>query len=314
MTIVKNSNQLTANNAFFTNVQTSSYDLSGEPPPVPVPPNLIFLSNFATGAIQPPVQNPDGWGRQPDPNAYPNENIADDIALVGTPSRNGNPSVRFKLTRADWPIDNGTVKGLSPRCQLHKSISYLRFNYGEEYWVGWSVWFPGGANSWNRNQIVGGADPLFQQIHGTGASAGSPPINWKQDSNGFFCQTRFGNTEAGGLTPVEVWRTTDFPRDQWIDLVMRFKLHLTDGFVDVWVNNSDAGNPTAEYAGGTTYGGQDGNPVSQPSDGNPSHMIYNPKYDDNPAGSVPAEYLMYQAEIRYAAGPNGFDVVYPGNY
>lgn len=319
MTTVYNTNQATAFSRFFVNAQIQSNNLvaGGTPPPTPVPPtppeaNIIFLSNFVDGEIKAKANMVDGWAIQPAPSAYPNENIGDDVSMTASPSRNGNYSVDFTLTRADWPIDNGTTKGLSPRCQLMKPKDYLNFSYDTEYYAGFALYIPAGG--WDTADVPSNAEVLMWQVHGTGASGGSPPIWMSLDPDGFAIKCRSGNTLSGGLTQHRVYEAADLPRDQWIDIVVRFKMHITDGYMDVWINSDVQNTPTDTYVGPTTYGGQDGNPVTQPSDGYISHMIYFPKYDDYPAYQLAPEYQMYQAEIRYAQGENQLAAVYPGTY
>lgn len=248
---------------------------------------LIFLSDFESGAINGVHSNPDGWQVKA---------IRDDHAIVQSEVvRSGEYALKFVLQHGlDYSSVNGNGQD-KPRVDLLKWP--FGFDYRSEYYVGFSVHVP---KDWVDDH-ADNAETIFQLKQRTG---GSPIIalivrgkNWRwvnrRDASsltwrdGTSTQTTFFEEPLSGV------------KGKWIDFVLRFKLcseRDCDGIVSLWRN----GTKVAEFKGPNAY-------VEDPEQGPyPEIDLYKHSWYLKP--TVVSERVLYFDEFRVG---RSYDEVVP---
>ncbi len=255
---------------------------------------LLFKSDFETGSIRHPSQNPDGWSKH-------NMGLKHGIEVKRGFARSGNYSAKLFIDRNDWNGTN-TLQGIgNPRAQLAKTNQYLPLQMETEYWMGVSTYIP---SDWQNEKNIGNNVTLWQ-FHGTKGGPGegaAPPLSLDIKGNKFVIANRFGNVSER-VTARNIW-TGNLEKGRWVDWVVRVKFSLTNGYIRVWKN----GNKIAEVSGvQTIYRGKDASRINSPL-----YMIlslYKPKFVQQPSNVK--NHTIYYDEFRLAQGQNGKQQVTP---
>ena len=215
------------------------------------------------------------------------------VTISNTVARHGTQSVKFYNDLA-VPADgsNCTDSARKARVEIqmganqykitHKSAygDQLGFTFGDERWIGYSMYFPtAGNDGWTAS-----SQPIIFQLIGAGAPTGDPtsPVLWMHlNTNGGFALNTGFSVEAGDLTSAQDYLfeggnvyTTNwdaitsaqwtalktsgssgaeyhlkfksagyYSRDTWYDVIIHYKKGYTKatGLIEVWVRNVTTG-------------------------------------------------------------------------
>lgn len=235
-TNARNSNEVTRNKSYYTNVQTYSYDLSvetGTPPPPPPPPpttgdraDVIYFSGGETGAIQPSSSREDGWAVQNfTPYAAQAVSMSNDVARAGT------RSLRCYYNYTLWGDDANGKR----RSEVRKPGNIFLVD-GGEYWVGFSTYMHDNAN--NRALIaVNQPNCSFFQWHFTDTSTSQVHLRGGRYVGNFGT---YSSADMGAIVLGE-----------WTDWVYHVKCSTSgDGFIYLWRDAaSDSESPIYSRTG-----------------------------------------------------------------
>ena len=254
---------------------------------------LYFLGDYEHGAIPLTIENTDApWHRSGN---------SPEIVSAPEPVRHGRFAMKSVLDRAKSPISYRTE--VVPRIKDKSKQAKL----GQEYWYGFSIYFP---NDWTEDNIW----EIVAQWHGVpdkslGEAYRNPVMAFLSDGTKLKITNIWDaapNTQAarksrkskydGGVT---LWEGP-IRKEQWTDWVVHVKWSFEDdGLVEIWEN----GKQIARRNGPNTFNDQKA-PYFKMG-------IYKGWRDRKlPAGKV-GRRVIYHDEVRFA-GPNGsYDDVAP---
>ena len=203
---------------------------------------IIFLSDFETGGFSGASDNHDGW----QVTALPREAVVqsagvDPVTSTEVPIRAGRYSARLHI---DYSKDYSSINGSGddkPRNNLNKYP--LRFDYGKDYWVAWSVYIPTDwEDDYDKNH-----DTLLQVQPYKG---GPPAITFRIEGDKWILINRWDakntNFDDDDTTVRELYnKPTASDKGKWVDWAMRFNFcHQAGckGKFQVWKNQQQVVN------------------------------------------------------------------------
>ncbi|MEH6466763.1 MAG: heparin lyase I family protein, partial [Porticoccus sp.] len=209
-------------------------------------------------------------------------------------------AVKLEIVKAQWPPPAPAPSGYGPRAQLNKVNTYLPIKQENEYWFGWSTFFP--SVGWGTDSYVN--NTVWMQLHWSGGTGGTPPITLDVTKNTYSMSVRTG--ELGNLNKHTVWSQEGMERDTWIDWVVRvIPSSSSTGVIQLWKNGVLVGG--RHNAANLFYDGK----RNLRDDLYLAMVIYKPKYITRPSSLDRMKY--YIDEVRVAEGPHGFHAVSPGS-
>ena len=259
---------------------------------------LLLLSDFETGAIQPEREFHDAWGQQ-------NGGLEGATVVQSEVVRSGKYAMRHYLERADWDGTNPIQGTIRPRAQLIKGPSFLPIKLDTEYWTGVSVFIP---EDWQNDENFDNQVVLWQ-FHGSGVSGGgySPPLVLQNRGHLLRILNRCGDID-GIESPLDthiIWEAEiDEHKGKWMDFVIHMNMSRETGYIEIWMNEDkivDVHDRPTLYYYSTKGDGKD-----------PLYFLlslYKSRYVKQ-FTSVP-NYTVYYDEVRIAQGPDGKELVSP---
>lgn len=286
-----NTNTNTRNNAYFTNVQPFSNDLTvaggSEPPPPPPPPpsgdrqDVVFFSGGETGAIQSSSNDIDGWGIQ----AFATGHQAEQVSVVNNISRAGNNCIKFYYNYGLWGDDANGKR----RSEVRKPGNIFLVD-GQLTFVGWSMFMPDNADMRTIIQVDQPNCSHFQW-HFSDTSTSQMHLR------GGRYEGNFGTYSQGDFGPIVL--------GVWVDWVMEVLPSTSgNGYCKIWKNAASAAET----------------PIYQRTGSNLKANLPDTRLDfkfgiyrgASEWGGANAE-TKYLDEVRIAIGPNAnFNSVKPG--
>ena len=260
---------------------------------------LLFLSNFETGFIQPRDANPDGWSEQ-------NGGVPNATIVQSGITRTGRYAVKHTLDKKNWDGTSPIQGDIKPRAQLMKAVEFLPYQLGADMWTGVSVFIPEDwENETNANNKV-----VLWQFHSTGADLKntSPNLVLNVVNDQLQIWTRYGDLAAKPLVNIELFiEDLESNKGKWVDFVIytRFANDET-GVIQLWKN----GLRVVDYAGPCSYT----NSASPGSDNSPLYVtlsLYKPKFVDVPTSQQ--RLTVYYDEFRVAEGKDMRAIVDPAS-
>jgi hypothetical protein len=194
-------------------------------PPPPPPPTPLFDGGFDTGNLS-------QWD-----GAWNASRISALTSSVGVTPRQGSHMGRFEVRAGDtapWGGSEAVMVYRSNNIPGHYDV------YGADRYTGFSMYLPAGfpyvPNQWWN---------IFFEWHGDNNSQ-SPfkiivdsIIRPGNPSVSFAAELNYGSVSSPTKT---IWRLGDLITGQWVDFVVRVKWHLTEGIVQVWMNDNQIVN------------------------------------------------------------------------
>lgn len=238
-TTAYNTNTVTRNKLYATNIQPFSNDLTvevgTEPPPPPPPPptgdrqGVIYFSGAETGAIQPRGNAIDGWGGADGSHPiYGDQQIT--VVTDSSFAKAGNRCIRTYYDYYNWGLDTGG----NIRSEIYRPGG-IQLLHGNEYWIGWAFRINDNAN--NRYAVTRDRQNCHcSQWHLT--TTATSGINMR---NGLF-MFKFGSMSNPESTFNNEVPIGTIPFGRWVTFVMHVRISSgSDGFCKVWI---DATAPT----------------------------------------------------------------------
>lgn len=199
--------------------------------------SLFYYSDFETGTIYHPDENPDGWlVRGLDGEVKVQTNGTDPVTGKEVPIRSGNYSVRMHI---DYSKDYSGFQGGKdkPRNDLNKYPTEWRLEYNKDYWMALSVFLPADwKDDYSNNHEV------LMQLHNQG---GGPPIielvirgtTWDFDNNWDPKKTVY---DSSTVTHKKIYsKPISNDKGKWTDWAMKFRLcsePKCDGVIKIYKN------------------------------------------------------------------------------
>ena len=239
---------------------------------------LLYTIDGETGAAQDREAIWDGGSLFP-PTSYVSPAC---VGITTAATRNGTKAWYSRQRASDFINNPNLPAGYHPRAQFSKPIQTLngRFNQEQDYWTGFSVYFP--SSNWTWPTLANKGGGMIFEFKGVGGSnvqfpmallvspdeAGNPALHIDNKQGGEFLVDW---VQAELWTWADDYTGTVPPYDTWIDFIFNFKISLgATGYVKTWCRNNAETTPVLkqiiDYSGPTTYWGSDGKPPST-SDG-----------------------------------------------
>jgi len=166
--------------------------------------------------------------------------------IVDTLARNGNFSVRFELRKDD---DLNWIEG--SRAELKDN---LNVPLNQEIWYGISLYIPSDFPELERNCVV----MQWHGEHDKREASRSPVLALRVVGDTLYINSRSSKKriQTNNRGPqVEHFRMQNFPRDEWIDFVVKAVWsHKSKGTLNMWLN----GNQIISYEGPIGYNDRKG--------------------------------------------------------
>lgn len=235
-----NANRTSASDSAVTTLQSNSVVVNvneGAPSEPPAPTerlDVIYTSNWETGAIQPRSSNPDGWDQQAlmtDP-AIKAQQLTVVAAESGITPLSGTYMFKafFDGAWGNDPAGHNRSELLQP--------GNLLLMPGNEYWIGFAMYLEDNANNQALIQSTRINAHCFQyhQVSGTGTSG----MNMNRGKWNFRFGTLATQTDCGNIV-----------LGQWNKFVLNANVTLDGtGFCKMWINaDSDADTPIYNKTG-----------------------------------------------------------------
>ncbi len=257
------------------------------PPSAPSPPinngNVLFYDGFENGRI--PYEEPDFVWKPVGSNSS---------TVVSSPARIGEEAIRFEV---DYPDFRSELR-------LARPNSVRNFDFGQEYWYGFSVYLPANYEVDYRGDTLN--QFLSVQNDGEPYRAVNPAIAFRPKAENWNLLIR-ADSRLNWVKPdyetVESFNMGSWQEDvgQWTDWVYQIKWSYgEDGIVRVWKN----GELVVDYQGPNTFNGFDENVRWKIG-------IYKTSWKSQ-ATDVDRREIYYD-EIRVGNQSASYDMVMPGS-
>lgn len=188
-------------------------EVIGKNEPIPVEqPRVLYYEGFESGAgfNGMKLQTSTSYG----------------FTIASAPTYSGEKVGRWELRAGDPPASNGTRAEVLFTAELAQ----------QETWHSYAGYFPSADN------LIDYDNEVFNQWH-QGGTFGTPMLTFSTVSGRFEVRRR----SLDGKTST-YYNLGSVTYDQWVDIVIHLKQHLTDGLMKIWIN----GELKLDIQGGAT--------------------------------------------------------------
>jgi hypothetical protein len=211
---------------------------------------LIYKSDFETGAIQSKSSNPDGWlvksiethelcqeaGKD---YSYATNVVTSDNSIL---PRAGQHMLRLEVREGDYGVGDPCGKtNERANLKIGTGLKEAHIKYNTTSWVGFSIYLPSAENSPTYTEIL-----AQLAIYPAQASQIAMIFSYRPKDPGDTTPTSFRlqcyswvdfntrnrcattKTGVGGQNPIDAYF------DEWLDFRLEIKLHEKDGVLKLW--------------------------------------------------------------------------------